>query len=218
MTDAPSPVDLAPSWEAMVRGMDARLAAARARRDGAAGEPAVGVGVVLVGPMGAGKTTVGRLVAERLSLAFIDADDLFVRAHGPIPAFFAEHGEPAFRREEERVVAHVLEQSEPCVLACGGGAVLSAATRRRLTASPALVVSLTVAEEEALRRVGGGAGRPVLAGDPAGTWRRILAERAPLYRAVAGAEVDGTGRPPSEAASRIVDLMIPPTPRSRTRP
>ncbi|WP_295018543.1 shikimate kinase, partial [uncultured Micrococcus sp.] len=146
MTDAPSPVDLAPSWEAMVRGMDARLAAARARREGAAGEPAVGVGVVLVGPMGAGKTTVGRLVAERLSLAFIDADDLFVRAHGPIPAFFAEHGEPAFRREEERVVAHVLEQSEPCVLACGGGAVLSAATRRRLTASPALVVSLTVAE------------------------------------------------------------------------
>lgn len=217
MTDAPSPADLAPSWEAMARWLDARLAAARARRDATEG-PTVRTGVVLVGPMGAGKTTVGRLVAERLWLAFVDADELFVRAHGPIPAFFAEHGEPAFRREEERVVAHVLDRPEPCVLACGGGAVLSAATRRRLAASPALVVSLTVAEEEALRRVGGGAGRPVLAGDPAGTWRRILAERAPLYRQVADAEVDGTGRPPSEAASRIVDLMIPPTPRSRTRP
>lgn len=217
MTDAPSPADLAPSWEAMVRGLDARLAGARARRDAGAALPMPPAGVVLVGPMGAGKTTVGRHVAERLCLAFVDADDLFVRAHGPIPAFFAEHGEPAFRREEERVVGHVLALPEPCVLACGGGAVLSPATRARLTASPALVVSLTVAEEEALRRVGGGAGRPVLAGDPAGTWRRILAERAPFYREAADVEVDGTGLSPSEVASRIVDL-IPPTPRSRTRP
>lgn len=204
MTCPATPADLAPSWAAMERGLQARLDAARAAGSGQAGGPTV----VLVGPMGAGKTTVGRAVAERTGRAFVDSDVLFEAAHGPIPAFFASRGEPAFRAEEARIVLHVLDRPEPCVLACGGGAVLTASVRRRLVQDPrAFVVSLQVGRAEALRRLGGGEGRPVLAGDPAGRWSAVLAERAPLYAEVADLTVDGTGRRPGWTASRIVEAI-----------
>ncbi|MDY6055470.1 shikimate kinase [Micrococcus sp.] len=173
--------------------------------------------VVLVGAMGVGKSTVGRAVAGSLGLSFLDADTLFQREHGPIPAYFAEHGEPAFRREEARIVAEALSRPEPCVLACGGGAVLDAGTRALLSRPTVDVVWLTVSEQEALRRVGRGEGRPVLAGDPAATWRRIAAAREPLYREVADLTVDGTGLRPAQTASRIVEGILD-LRRSETRP
>lgn len=98
----------------------------------------------------------------------------------------------------------MLGRPAPCVLSCGGGAVLHPGTRRALAGPDSDVVYLAVGEEEALRRVGGGAGRPVLAGDPAGTWRRILAEREGLYRQVADLVLDTTGLTAAEAAWRIV--------------
>lgn len=200
-----------PSWEAMTRLLGRRLAVSAAAMDPAARR------IVLVGPMGAGKTTVGRVLSRTTGMAFVDADELFVTAFGPIPAFFSAHGEPAFRAGEARVIAHVLDHPVPCVLACGGGAVVTAATRRLLRRPESLVVQLQVGEEEALARLGGGEGRPVLAGDPAGTWRRILAERAPLYREVSDLTVDGTGEAPAVTASRIVEAIHHPR-RSDTRP
>lgn len=208
MSALPAPTDGVSSWEAMVRGLDGRLA--ETSRD-------PGPVVVLVGPMGAGKTTVGRALAAATGRVFVDSDALFEDAFGSIPAYFTSRGEPEFRRQEERVIAHVLAHPAPCVLACGGGAVLSAATRARLADPRAVVVSLQVAEPEALRRLGGGAGRPVLAGDPAGRWKAVLAERAPLYAEVADLTLDGTGHRPGDIASRIVEA-IPTLPRRHTRP
>ena len=207
----PGPVSVC-AWEAMTGALEARLTAAAAAAEGPLGRR-----VVLVGPMGAGKTTVGRALASLTGLPFVDSDELFVQVHGPIPEFFAARGEVAFRAEEARVVAHVLGRPVPCVLSCGGGAVLHPATRRVLRAPACDVVHLRVDEEEALRRVGGGAGRPVLAGDPAGTWRRILAEREPLYRVVADLVVDTTGLTAAEAAWRIVEGVHRPR-RSESHP
>jgi shikimate kinase len=165
--------------------------------------------------MGSGKSTVGAALARSLGLARLDADELFESAHGPIPEYFSRHGEPAFRQVEEQVIGQELSRAEPCVLSLGGGAVLSALTRSRLTG--AHVVYLTVDEAVALRRLGGGEGRPVLAGDPGRTWRRILSEREALYREVSDWTVDTTGRSAQELAQTITRLVreaesISPTP------
>ena len=201
----PGPVTVCP-WEGMTGALEARLTAAATVAAAADEDPDTRPArrIVLVGPMGAGKTTVGRAVAAVTGLPFVDSDELFTQVHGPIPEFFAEHGEAAFRAEEARVIGHVLGRPAPCVLSCGGGAVLHPGTRRALAGPDSDVVYLAVGEEEALRRVGGGAGRPVLAGDPAGTWRRILAEREGLYREVADLVLDTTGLTAAEAAWRIV--------------
>ena len=163
--------------------------------------------IVLVGPMGCGKSTVGRELARLVGCAHLDADAVFTQAHGPIPEFFAEHGEPAFRRAEEQVLEHLLSRHRPYVLSTGGGAVLSAATRRRLKESDDLVVHLDVATEDALRRVGGGATRPALKGDPAGNWQRLRDERDHLYREVADVSIDTSGMSSQDVAWRIVESV-----------
>lgn len=156
--------------------------------------------------MGSGKSTLGSVLARRLGLQRLDADDLFVAENGPIAAYFSTRGEPAFRQAEEDVIAEVLSRAEPCVLSLGGGAVLSALTRDRL-AQGSHVVYLTVGEGAALERLKGGAGRPVLAGDPGRTWRRILAERHGLYREVSQWTVDTTGRSTHDLADQIIRLV-----------
>ncbi|QCU79371.1 shikimate kinase [Citricoccus sp. SGAir0253] len=155
--------------------------------------------------MGSGKSTVGAALGRALGLERLDADELFEADHGPIPEYFTAHGEPAFRRAEEQVIDEALRRPGPRVLSLGGGAVLSALTRSRLAACH--VVFLTVDEEVALRRLGGGEGRPVLAGDPGRTWRRILAEREGLYREVSDWTVDTTGRTAHQLAETITRLV-----------
>ncbi|MDO5633628.1 MAG: shikimate kinase [Micrococcus sp.] len=174
--------------------------------------------IVLVGPMGAGKSAVGRLVGRLCGRAHVDADAVFVQVHGSIPDFFATFGEPEFRRAEEEVLAHLLGQHVPFVLSCGGGAVVSEATRRRLIASDALVVHLDVDERHALQRVRGGANRPVLRGDPRGTWSRLQRERDPLYREVADLHVDTSGLATEDVAWRIVEEIRHPSKGSDRRP
>nr|WP_227718812.1 MULTISPECIES: shikimate kinase [Micrococcus]MCT2006491.1 shikimate kinase [Micrococcus lylae]MCT2070968.1 shikimate kinase [Micrococcus lylae]WIK82984.1 shikimate kinase [Micrococcus lylae]SJN16688.1 Shikimate kinase I \ len=163
--------------------------------------------IVLVGPMGCGKSTVGRELARLVGCAHLDADAVFTQAHGPIPEFFVEHGEPAFRRAEEQVMEHLLSRHRPFVLSCGGGAVLSAATRRRLKESDDHVVHLDVAPSDALRRVRGGHGRPALKGDPKGNWERLRNERDHLYREVADVTIDTTGLSSQDVAWRIVESV-----------
>lgn len=144
----------------------------------------MGSNIVLVGPMASGKSTVGAALARRLSRPHLDTDHFFVARNGPIRDYFLHRGEEAFRAEEERIVAELLDSPRPSVISLGGGAVLSAATRRLL--QDCFVVMLDVTEAQAEARIGDAATRPVLTTDAATTpierWKRIYAERQPLYR------------------------------------
>ena len=158
--------------------------------------------LVLVGPPGAGKSTVGRLVAERLGLPFRDTDDDIVRAAGkPIPEIFIDDGEEHFRRLEQQAVAAALREHEG-VLSLGGGAVLAPETRSRLRGHE--VVLLDVDLSSATSRVGLNRDRPVLALNPRATLTVLLAQRRPLYAEVAGRVVDTSGVPVHEVVERVV--------------
>ena len=142
-----------------------------------------GRSVVLVGMMGVGKSTVGRRLAARLRLPFVDADHEIEAAHAgmTIPEIFAEHGEPYFREGEARVIARLLE-SGPGVLATGGGAYMREDTRERIRAK-AVSIWLKAEPDVILRRIRRRADRPLLqTEDPAGTIRRLIEIRYPLYQ------------------------------------
>ncbi|MER7498474.1 shikimate kinase [Streptomyces pharetrae] len=155
--------------------------------------------VVLVGPMGVGKSTVGRLLAERLGLGFRDTDDDVVAAESrTIAEIFAEGGEPYFRAVEKRAVRRALAEHDG-VLALGGGAILDPDTRALLAGRP--VVCLWMEADEAARRTRLDADRPLLAaGDPGGQWRELTEARRHLYEEVARAVVATDGRTPDEVA------------------
>ncbi|MGH8741274.1 MAG: shikimate kinase [Burkholderiales bacterium] len=149
--------------------------------------------VFLVGLMGAGKTTVGRLLARRLKLRFYDSDQEIERRCGvKIPVIFEIEGEAGFRAREEQAIAE-LTALQGIVLATGGGAVLSEDNRRRLAAA-GTVVYLNARPEDLFERVRQDHNRPLLAGgDPLGRLRELHAERDPLYRSFAALVID-TGR------------------------
>lgn len=157
--------------------------------------------LVLVGPMAAGKTSVGRRVARRLGVPFVDTDKRIVAVHGPIPGIFAEHGETHFRELERAAVAEAL--SEGGVISLGGGAVTQAATRELLKAHP--VVFLTVTTDAVADRLRG-SNRPLLAGeeDPVERWKRIFEERRGWYAEVASTTFDTSRRPMQKIADEIV--------------
>jgi shikimate kinase len=138
--------------------------------------------IVLVGMMGAGKSTVGRRLAIRLRLPFLDADtEIEAAAALTIPEIFEIHGEPQFRDGEARVIGRLLD-SGPSVLATGGGALMRAETRERIAAK-AVSVWLEADADVILRRVKRRSDRPLLqTADPAGTIARLIVERHPLYR------------------------------------
>jgi shikimate kinase len=137
--------------------------------------------VVLVGMMGAGKSTIGRRMAARLRLPFVDADNEIEAAAGmSIPDIFEVHGEPHFRDGEARVIARLLDAG-PQVLATGGGAFMHPGTREAIR-QKAISVWLRAEHEVLMRRVKRRADRPLLqGGDPAETLRRLTAERSPTY-------------------------------------
>ena len=150
--------------------------------------------IVLVGMMGAGKSTIGRRLAARLHLPFRDADVEIETAHAgmTIPEIFATHGEPYFRDGEARVIARLLSGGA-CVLATGGGAFQREETRQRVRDS-AVSIWLNADADIILRRVKRRAARPLLqTADPAATIARLIAERSPNYRladiAIASREV-----------------------------
>ena len=138
--------------------------------------------IVLVGMMGVGKSTIGRRLATRLGLRFLDADVEIEVAHAgmTIPEIFAAHGEPYFRDGEARVIARLLE-SGPIVLATGGGAFMREDTRSRIAAR-AISIWLKADHDVIMRRVRRRADRPLLqTADPEGTVTRLLTEREPVY-------------------------------------
>ncbi|MBS1907144.1 MAG: shikimate kinase [Actinobacteria bacterium] len=167
-------------------------------------EPQAADLLVLVGPMGAGKTSIGRRVAKTTGLRFVDTDKAIVHAHGPIPAIFAEHGEAQFRAWEQEEAAAAI--GDGGVISLGGGAVLSAETRAILRTVP--VVLLTVSPEAVAARIVGES-RPLLHGDedPVQRWTRIFAERRHLYEEIADAQFDTSRVPMSRVADQVVEWM-----------
>lgn len=161
---------------------------------------------VLIGPMGAGKTAVGRELARRLGEPFADLDALVVEAAGTsIPQIFATDGEAAFRDLEARLLAEALT-SRTGVLALGGGAPMRCESAELLRGAP--VVLLQVDEETVATRLRRTQDRPMLAGEnPMQRWREITAERTPRYRDVARWIVDTHHQPPAALARRIHDLI-----------
>jgi shikimate kinase len=161
--------------------------------------------VVLVGPMGVGKSTVGQLLADRLGVGYRDTDDDIVTAEGrAISDIFVEDGEPAFRALEKQAVARALAEHEG-VLALGGGAVLDAATRALLAGHPVVYLSMDV--EEAVRRTGLNVARPLLTVNPRKQWRDLMEARRHLYEEVATAVVPTDGRTPEEVAQAALDAL-----------
>ncbi|NRG42794.1 AAA family ATPase [Rathayibacter sp. VKM Ac-2835] len=152
--------------------------------------------VVLIGPMGAGKTTIGKRVAKALAAEFIDSDAEFVRRHGPIAAYFDLHGEASFRVEERRVVEQAVRRG--VVLSLGGGAVLDEGTRADLAGVP--VVLLTTTAEAVRDRLG--SGRPLVRGGVA-DWTRIFESRRAVYESLADTVVDSSRRPITTLAAEV---------------
>jgi len=163
--------------------------------------------ILLVGMMGAGKTTIGRLVAGRLGWRYRDSDADVEQTTGlRVPELFARDGEAAFRRAESAVLADACAQSEPSVVSVAGGAVLDPENRRLIAAS-GTVVWLRARPETLARRVGDGAGRPLLDDDPKSALVRLVAERAPHYAEVADLVIDVDHLSPAAVADRIVDAV-----------
>jgi shikimate kinase len=171
--------------------------------------PTRGSGLSLVGYRGTGKSTVGKILADRLHRPFLDADlEIETRAGRSIRSLFAESGEPAFRDWEERTIRELVADHPGAVLATGGGAVLRASNRARLLAH-GLVIWLKAEPDELARRLSrdknAGAERPPLTS--AGTLAEIhevLAARAPLYEELSDLAIETLGRTPDDVAGLIL--------------
>ncbi|MCP2315840.1 shikimate kinase [Nocardia amikacinitolerans] len=162
--------------------------------------------VVLVGPPGAGKSTIGRKLAKELGVDLYDTDAGIERETGrTIPEIFAADGEPEFRRIEERVVRRAI-LAERGVVSLGGGAVLSKDTRALLRNRTVVYLEISVAE--GLRRTGASNQRPLLNGDdPGAKYRELMRKRRPLYREVATVRVRTDGRSPGRVVRMILDKL-----------
>ncbi len=152
--------------------------------------------------MGAGKTTVGRLVAASLGVGFADTDELIeAQAGKAVQDIFVEDGEDAFRALEHSTVAQALGEHDG-VLSLGGGAVLDPTTQALLAGHR--VVFLRVGLANAVKRVGLGTGRPLLLGNVRARVKHLLDERAPIYERLARFTIDTDDRSPADVAAEIV--------------
>ncbi|WP_449061767.1 shikimate kinase [Planomonospora algeriensis] len=162
----------------------------------------MGPRAVLIGAPGSGKSTVGRLLAERLGVAFRDTDaDVEAAAGKPVSDIFVEDGEERFRALEAEAVRRALAEHDG-VLSLGGGAVLDEATRELLAGHR--VVYLEVGLSQAVTRVGLGSARPLLVFNPRSQLKKLMEARRPIYEALAAVTVATDEREPAEVADEIV--------------
>jgi shikimate kinase len=163
--------------------------------------------LVLVGLMGAGKTTVGRRCAAALDRGFLDTDELVEANTGiSVPEIFERDGEAAFREYERAAVRDACASPVPLVIACGGGAVLDPGSRALLRAR-GTVVWLQASPEVLGARVGAGKDRPLLGGEQGAvtTLERLATMRAPAYEAAADVVVDTDGCSVAQVAERVLE-------------
>jgi shikimate kinase len=162
--------------------------------------------------MGAGKSTVGARCADRLGRPFVDTDDLIVtRAAMPFDELWRTGGEARFRELEREVVADVCAAPDPLVIASGGGAIVDPDNRRRFRAA-GVVVWLRAPSGVLAARVGDGATRPLLTGDPEGALARLGAARQDAYSDAADVVVETDGREINEVADAVLDAFAELTP------
>ena len=153
--------------------------------------------------MGAGKTTTGRLLAERLAWPYLDSDVEVERQTGrTVPEIWKAHGEAAFRVEESKVLAQACTSDGPVVVSVAGGAVLDPENRKMIRGA-GLVVGLRAEVATLAVRVGRGEGRPLLEGGPAAALQKLSAERAPIYQELADITFDVDRMSPSQVADEI---------------
>ncbi|HEN8798828.1 TPA: shikimate kinase AroK [Pseudomonas putida] len=168
--------------------------------------------LILVGPMGAGKSTIGRLLAKELRLLFKDSDkEIELRCGANIPWIFDKEGEPGFRDREQAMIAELCEL-DGVVLATGGGAVMREANRQALRQG-GRVIYLHASVEQQVGRTARDRNRPLLrTANPEATLRALLAARDPLYREIADLVVETDKRPPRMVVIDILERLqqLPP--------
>jgi len=159
--------------------------------------------IILIGPPGAGKTSVGKALAKKLSLNFLDSDKVVEEKSGKsIPEIFITDGEPAFREMERAAVIDLIENQDG-VIALGGGSVMDLEVSKRLKPM-ANVVFLDVSISNAAPRVGFNRDRPLLLGNPRQQWITLMEKRRSTYEALAKARVSTDNKKPVEVVEEIV--------------
>jgi shikimate kinase len=171
---------------------------------------------VLIGLPGSGKSTIGRRLAKALDVSLLDTDAAIEETTGrTIADIFATDGEPEFRRIEEDVIRSAL-QSHDGVLSLGGGAVTTQGVRDALSGH--MVIYLEISAAEGVRRTGGSTVRPLLAGGDRGEkFRKLMAERVPLYRQVATMRINTNRRNPGAVVRHVVERLENPEARRPQR-
>jgi shikimate kinase len=163
--------------------------------------------VVLIGPPGAGKSSVGKSLARLLEEEFVDTDVVIAtRENKSISEIFVDQGEPYFRKVEEEVLLEQL-QKHAGILSLGGGAPLSLTAQNAIKQSGSTVVFLDVSLSAAAPRVGFNRDRPLLLGNPRAQWQELMNVRRPIYESLAQHQVVTDKLTPTQAASAIVTLL-----------
>ncbi|MBU6379928.1 MAG: hypothetical protein RL560_192 [Actinomycetota bacterium] len=160
--------------------------------------------VILIGPMGSGKSTIGKLLASKLDAPFRDTDDLIENEQGKsVSQIFLEHGEAEFRAMEKRVLRDELLR-DGAVLALGGGAPISLDAQSALRAISSYIIFLDISLSTVAPRIGFNRDRPLLLDNPRGTWQNLMQERRPIYELLADATINVDNRSEEE----IVDIAF----------
>lgn len=160
--------------------------------------------LVLIGPMGAGKSTVGNEIANQLNLPFADTDTLIEADQGKsVSEIFIEDGEAHFRIVEESIVIDALIDQEG-VLSLGGGAVMNSEIAKALKSSPAKKVFLDISLSAVVPRIGFDTPRPLLMVNPRQRWNELMEQRRPTYEALADLQIDVSNLSVAEVVSKIV--------------
>ena len=167
----------------------------------------MGPNLVLIGPPGAGKSSIGRQLSRALNLSFTDTDSLIeVKAGKKISEIFVEDGEPFFRKLERDIVLETLENQEG-VIALGGGSILDSDVADKLKSMKEKIIYLDVSISNAAPRVGFNKDRPLLAVNPRQQWLALMEKRKPIYERLAGMKVSTDNRKPSEVVKEIEGIL-----------
>ena len=163
--------------------------------------------IILIGPMGSGKSTIGKSLASKLSLEFRDTDSVIEqRENKSVSQIFIEDGEEAFRAIEREILQQELQASDT-VLALGGGAPISTEAQSALAATSSHVVYLDISLANVAPRIGFNRDRPLLLNNPRGQWQTLMEARRPIYEAIADTVVDVNKRSQSEIVAQILEVL-----------